>query len=328
MTQTIKNELEKITPGEPTHFGSLTIFPIFESGARQAEPDYVLLDEAIAQGMARVTELGASGTVPELRFENLGEKPVLLLDGEELLGAKQNRAINLTILAPAKQVIAIPVSCVEAGRWHMKSEDFRPAAHFFYSRGRASRAAQVTASMAASGLRLSDQGAVWADIAAKMERLGAESPTAAMSAIYEAQAASVDAYVRAFHWTEGQVGMVFAIGANEFGLDLLDRPDSMRKVFPKLLRSYALDAVELPRSATVGKAQVDDFLVHVTRTAAMEHRAIGLGKDVRLTGGRVSGAGLWAEQHFLHLCAFTTNGGSAPTGFRSRMSRPTRRWYR
>jgi hypothetical protein len=59
---------------------------------------------------ARVTELGAGGSVPELRFENLGEKPVLLLDGEELVGAKQNRALNLTILAPAKQVIVIPVS--------------------------------------------------------------------------------------------------------------------------------------------------------------------------------------------------------------------------
>jgi hypothetical protein len=43
-----------------------------------------------------------------------------LLDGEELIGAKQNRALNLTILAPAKQVIVIPVSCVEAGRWHLR----------------------------------------------------------------------------------------------------------------------------------------------------------------------------------------------------------------
>ncbi len=55
--------------------------------------------------------------MPELRFVNHCERPVLLLDGEELVGAKQNRILNLTVLVPAHQTIVIPVSCVEAGRW-------------------------------------------------------------------------------------------------------------------------------------------------------------------------------------------------------------------
>ena len=61
-----------------------------------AQPGYLVLEEAIAQGVARVTELGEGGSVPELRVENLGEQPVLLLDGEELVGAKQDRVLNLT----------------------------------------------------------------------------------------------------------------------------------------------------------------------------------------------------------------------------------------
>ena len=77
--------------------------------------------------------------MPELRFENLGQKPVLLLDGEELIGAKQNRVVNLTILAPPKQVIVIPVSCVEAGRWHVQTEAFRTAVHVMYSRARSAK---------------------------------------------------------------------------------------------------------------------------------------------------------------------------------------------
>ena len=44
----------------------------------------MLLGEAIAHGTARVTELDGGGSVPELRFENLGGKRVLLFDGEEL----------------------------------------------------------------------------------------------------------------------------------------------------------------------------------------------------------------------------------------------------
>src|ERR1017187_9446955 len=153
---TIAHELGSIPVGDPTHFGGLTIFPLFRNGPASAEPGYTLLEEAIGRGTARVTELGAGGSVPELRFENLGETPVLLLDGEELVGAKQNRALNLTILAPAKQVIVIPVSCVEAGRWHAETDTFRPAEHVMYSRARAAKGAQVSLSMATSDSRRSD----------------------------------------------------------------------------------------------------------------------------------------------------------------------------
>jgi hypothetical protein len=135
------------------------------------------LDDAIAQGLARVTELTAAGSVPELRFENDADRPVLLLDGEELIGAKQNRVLNLTVLAPAKQSIVIPVSCVEAGRWHAEAPDFKTAEHVLYSRARAHRTAQVTASMRASGTRRSNQSAIWDDIADKSLRMNAHSST-------------------------------------------------------------------------------------------------------------------------------------------------------
>ena len=142
--QAIAREFESIKVGEPNHFGGLTIYPLFRNGSPPAQPDYMLLEEAVVRGVARVTELGQGGSVPELRFENLGERPVLLLDGEELVGAKQNRVLNLTILAPAKQAVVIPVSCVEAGRWHAESDSFQPAEHIMYSRARAAKAAHVS----------------------------------------------------------------------------------------------------------------------------------------------------------------------------------------
>ncbi|MDR3701076.1 MAG: hypothetical protein P4L56_15620 [Candidatus Sulfopaludibacter sp.] len=323
--RTIANELEGITVGAPAHFGSLTIFPLLRAGGAGDEPDYMLLEEAIALGTARVTELGIGGSVPELRFENLGEKPVLLFDGEELIGAKQNRTVNLTILAPPKQSIVIPVSCVEAGRWRAESEEFRPACHIMYSRARAERAEQVTFSIATSGARQSNQGAVWDEIAAKSERMGTASPTQAMAAMYDSHAVSIDAYLHAFTWAEHQAGVLFAVGPQALGVDLLDRPETMRKAFPKFLRSYALDAVETPRSAPLGMSEATAFLAHVGGATPMTQPAIGMGKDVRLTGGGISGAALWAEQRYIHLCAFTTDGNGSPAGLQTRISRPRRR---
>ena len=321
----VAKELQSITVGDPTHFGGLTIFPLFRNGSAPAEPGYTLLEEAIGRGTANITELGAGGSVPELRFENLGETPVLLLDGEELVGAKQNRALNLTILAPAKQVIVIPVSCVEAGRWHAESDTFQPTEHVMYSRARAAKGAQVSLSMATSDSRRSDQSAIWDEIASKSERLAAASPTQAMNAMYDSKAVALDAYQGAFAWAEQQAGVVFAFGSATMGLDLMDHPCTMRTMLPKLVRSYALDAVEAPHAPAVATSGAAEFLARVGKSEPLIRPAVGMGEDVRLTGEGISGAALWSEQQYIHVCAFTTNGTSSPGGFRTSISRPARR---
>jgi len=163
----LQQDLSQLTVGTPTSFRNLTLFPLLRPGADGAEPDYLLAEDAMAQGLAQITELADGGSVPELQLENHSPHAVLLLDGEELLGAKQNRVLNLTILAPPNKVTIIPVSCVEAGRWHTQSTAFHPASHMMYARARAARTSQVTSSMRSTRTRRSDQCSVWSDIAAK-----------------------------------------------------------------------------------------------------------------------------------------------------------------
>ena len=322
--QAIACEFESIKVGAPTHFGGLTLFPLFRNGSTPVQPGYMLLEEAVVHGVARVTELGEGGSVPELRFENLGNEPVLLLDGEELVGAKQNRVLNLTILAPAKQTITIPVSCVEAGRWHAESDAFRPAEHVMYSRARAAKAAQVSYSMLTDDSRRSDQSAVWDEIALKAECLHAPSPTQAMNAIYGSRTETLDAYMGAFAWTEEQAGVAFAVGAGTMGLDLLDHPNTLRAMYSKLLRSYALDALEAPDTPAATDSEMTDFLARIGKTDCLVRPAVGIGEDVRLTGKGISGAALWA-QRYVHVCAFTVSGNGSSRQFHTRISRPTRR---
>ena len=119
---TIGPELEIFSLGTPQHFRHLTVFPLLHPAPR--EPFYLTLDETLARRCAQVTEVSKGGRVPELRLVNHGDLPILLLDGEELVGAKQNRVLNLTILAPAHSEVVIPVSCVEQGRWYDLSEVF------------------------------------------------------------------------------------------------------------------------------------------------------------------------------------------------------------
>ena len=121
----IHRVIENTTVGEAVTHETLSVFPLLVE-----EPfakDYLTLDEALAAGTGTITEVSESGSVPELLFRNTGHQAVFLLDGEELVGAKQNRVLNITILAPAHKDTVIPVSCVEAGRWHHTRDDFASA---------------------------------------------------------------------------------------------------------------------------------------------------------------------------------------------------------
>jgi hypothetical protein len=88
-----------LTLSRPQSAGELTVLPLLRPGT--AEPGYLTLGEALARGLTRVTEVSEGGSVPQLLFINDAMRPVLLLDGEELVGAKQNRVLNLTVLARA-----------------------------------------------------------------------------------------------------------------------------------------------------------------------------------------------------------------------------------
>ena len=93
----------------------MTLFELLRP--QNGGPEYITLREAIERGVFTVTEVSEGGSVPELMVANKGDVAVLLLDGEEVRGAKQNRILNTTILVGPKSTIKVPVSCVEHGRW-------------------------------------------------------------------------------------------------------------------------------------------------------------------------------------------------------------------
>ncbi|HJX96706.1 MAG TPA: DUF6569 family protein [Candidatus Acidoferrum sp.] len=324
---TLQEEFARIEIGQASQIRNLKLFPLIRRNASQPL-DYLLLEDGIAQGKVRVTELSGGGSVPELSITNTAELPVLLVDGEELVGAKQNRVLNLSILVPAKHTMAIPVSCFEAGRWCSASVDLKTASHMMYSGARGPRTSQVTRSMRSSGSRSSDQRAVWEELAAKAARLKTASPTQAMSALYDQHARGVEEFVRGFNCQKEQCGVAFAISGRVLGLDLFDSAEVMNKFFEKLVRSYALDALDAAQEGQ-GRASTEELSMFVGGIGAapcFSDGAVGLGKDVRFTGSGVSGAALWAQGRYLHVCAFAKESGSAEKpGFWTRLTRPSRR---
>jgi hypothetical protein len=306
--QRIVDAAAELRIGQPIVYRNLTVFPLL--GRSRTAADYLTLDEALARKCAQITEVSEGGSVPELKFVNSGDRRVFLLDGEELVGAKQNRVLNLSILVPAGKTLVVPVSCVEAGRWHSRTRQFSSAPRTYYAQGRARKMAQVSQSMRSAGRRTSDQGEVWRDISDKFAKFGASSETSAVSDIYEQQSARLEDYVSSFSVSEGQAGAVFAIDGRVVGLELFDSTETLRKLFPKLLRSYGLDALERAGSTPPSQdtectpAEAEAFLSKVTQAKVEEFPAVGEGEDIRLAGPALTGAALAADDRIVHLSAF------------------------
>jgi hypothetical protein len=282
----------------------MSVFPLFADS--DAAPGYMLLNDALERKLARVTEVSESGTVPQLLFINEADENVLLVDGEELVGAKQNRILNVSILVGARKKIVVPVSCVEQGRWHYKSRHFASAGRTLFAKARARKTRAVSASLRASRTHYANQAEIWSDISAKAACLRVQSESDAMSDIYEQRAAQIDDYVKAFPPQPRQTGAVFAINGKIAGIDLFDSATAFRAFMQKLVRSYALDAIE--ESVVGAKPPVAEvvrrFIADMQSAALERFPAIGEGEDLRFGSDALAGGALLADNHIVHLCTF------------------------
>src|SRR5262245_58740471 len=261
------------------------------------------LDQALAGGTARVTEVSADGQVPELLFANDGGAAVLLLDGEELAGGKQNRVVNVTILAPGRRSIRVPVSCVEQGRWRATSAQCFTTGSTLFSGARAAKNRQVTESYRHHGRASSDQAAIWDDIDRMSTTLGASSSTSAMADVYAGRQVELNEYLGAFRVSPGQVGAVFAVG-RLIGLECFDHPVTFAALFPKILRGYALDALEGGAPSPATRESLERFVADVGAAASLEVPSVGLGRTLRLNEPGIAGGVLVDGDRVLHLMAY------------------------
>jgi len=326
----IKQTLSDLQIGEPISHEGLTVHPLIR--ASLLGKDYLTLDEALQLNVARVTEVSESGSVPQLLFRNQGEQAVFLLDGEELVGAKQNRVLNITILAPAGKDTVIPVSCVEAGRWNHSRSDFTSAPRAQFSASRAKKAASVSENLAYSQEARSDQAEVWSDIEDKMSRMRSRSATSAVEQVFEDHESKLGKYVEQLGCVEGQVGAIFSVKGRLAGMELFDLADTCGLLMPKIIRSYAMDAIDpgYRGHGNSGLGSPAEIIALVADSRYTSHQAVGEGDDLRFDATpNIAGGALFARDRIVHMCVFVSaEGQSVGDGSNYQASASTRRRFR
>jgi hypothetical protein len=290
--------------GEARSAGGLTLVPVL--GSERGEPGYVLAADGFAEGALTIGEIGA-GSVPQLVVQNRGDRPALLIDGEHLEGAKQNRVLNVTVLVAARRDTVIPVSCVEQGRWSYGADQgFAPSPEVAHSLLRGGTAQSHMDHIRAGLGHVADQAAVWNEVDRKRDEVGAAwSPTHAMRDLFEDRRAELSEMTEAFEAPErDQVGVVACVGGRPLVADIFGHPSILARLWPRLVAGYAMDALGHPLE-TVDPSAVESMLAAVLVGEATTHDDLGLGTEVMVKAPEVVANALTWQGEVVHLAVFS-----------------------
>jgi len=302
----VRDRLEQGPPaglrlGSPQTAGRLTLLPVFNDGPGL---EYVTFADAQKDGTAQITEVGWFGAVSTLEVKTSSKVPVLMIDGEILVGLKQNRVLNTTILIPAKTTLKIPVSCVEARRWRRATSKASRADYSLSPKIRAATRRSVTLSARAFGTFKADQGAVWKGVAGHLGDLGVDSDTLAYSDIEKQRRPEIEDRLRQLQPETGQSGVLAFVDGEPVALDLFDRPSTLARLWQGLIGSYIAESL-IPKSGD-RTADVKAALEWIRMAGAGEatrHRAVGLGESVSITGGGHHTSALVVDDVAVHIAA-------------------------
>jgi len=299
----VADRLAQVRLGTPQTYRDIVVWPLFLP-EEQGTP-YRTLDEAVTANQAQVIEVSEGGSVPELKVINQSRDPLLILDGEELIGAKQNRVVNATLLLKPKSETVIPVSCTEQGRWRHVSNAFSSSDVVMEMKVRRSKMRSVSDSLKAGTGHTSDQGQVWEEIQALHAKAAHMSPTHAMHDLFVEREKELSGALAAFTAEPGQHGLLVSIRGRAVGCDVLSRADAYSRLHGKLIRSYVLDALlEEPGEVKADEPQAREFLTSAAKCREERFQSVGCGESVRLQNGHTAGAALLHEGTVIHVALF------------------------
>lgn len=302
----LMSRLESLKVGEAVAaVDGVAWFPLLAAAIEN--PFYLTLAEAVAKGGFVVTEMSAGGVVNTLQARNDLDVPVLILDGEQLIGAKQNRIVNLSILVPARATISLPVSCVERGRWAWKSESFGVSEHHMPVSMRAAKSFRVSENLREQGRPDAEQGAVWQEASNLLFSLDCPSSTDAVEEAFVSRREEIGRVEKELVPSALQVGALFAVAGVVRGLDVFDAQSSFHRHAPKIVRSYALEAARRrggSQAEPPAESAATRFLETLAEARLRSYDVVGEGRQWRIEHPELGGEVLVAGDTVVHASIF------------------------
>ena len=301
MTNVIEDNLESIELLDIQQYQNMTVIGLNTPNTRP--PDLMPLDVGLSMGLVEITEVDENGSVGQLNVINNAVTPLLLMDGEEIKGAKQNRIINATIIIPAKSQQIIDVSCSESGRWNYNSQTFKHSYHMASSKVRRSKQESVNNSLRTSNQRISNQSQVWDDIESTQASLNIESSTHAQQDTFISLEKDIDDYLKHFPLQQKQNASIIIINNQVIGMELLYNADKYSQYHQRYMESYIIDAItqqDEHADDNVDAAKLSEEFINRIRLSKIEEYQENNTNDYRLEDDQITGSFIFYEDNLVN----------------------------
>jgi hypothetical protein len=287
----------EVSVGAPLRHRAVSVLPLFSP--ERSAIHYRIGADAIAAGALEIREAGA---VDKLEAKNRGRERVFLLEGDHLVGARQNRVVTSSVLIGGKRALTLSVSCVEQGRWS-GGGSFRGASSLAPAFVRRTLKQSVTSSLFTRNLRAADQSRIWSQIAEQQARLNVTSATHALEHTYAARAHDVGDVATRVPYPEHATGLAVAIGGELVSLDLFDKPATCRFYWRWLVDGAALEAIGRPVGRGVGPSEVHHLFAELRRAEWRRVTPVGEGDEARARTPDLAASLLSCEGQLVHFGA-------------------------
>lgn len=298
---TLEETLGKLRLGEPLFVRNLTIYPLTNGGGNAMKVR--TLAEAMDRGTVSVSELEVP-TVEEIILDNQGSQPLFLLDGEEIFGAYQTRVTTTAALIDAQTSVPVPVACIEEGRWEGDGR-FQGSFTSTHPRLRSIICRGVNNSLKSTRTFRAPQRLVWDEITRKLASLKVSSATSSFHDLATTLADETARYATDASELSDAQGMIIAAGKDILGFEYAASPDFFKRLTPRLLRGYALDALE---RRVVGdppsQKELDGFLDRICGLKPCAYPGVSLGEDWRFGDRKLVGRALVENDKILQASFF------------------------
>jgi len=301
--------LRNLGLGKAQNIEPYTIYPVCLGEPPDPGPGLLLAHQAIEAELLEILEKG-EGEVQELQALNKGQTPVVILEGETLVGCKQNRVVARSVILGKGKKVPIPVGCMEQGRWDWRSERFGTGAMRMSPSVRRSTSEEVRAAKRQHAPRATvDQSRLWQDVGTTLDEAAVASGTSDYHAFIEERSHQARQRSQTLKRQPGQVGVLVMAGGEFLGLELTGHPDTWDQLADRTLPAFLMDTAWTegkPKARKTRRKEALACLERIQQAQPALTEGLGLGKEIDLEDGGLAGSGLWHKNEVVHLAVFAS----------------------
>lgn len=283
MKEILKYWMEKTVYFQPKISGNIAIMPFLHDSNTKIH--YISGGKAMSQNLVNLREISHGGSVGEIIIENLSPEKIFFPDGDQIIGAKQNRILNHAILVDALSNVKIDVSCVEQGRWQYQSQKFNRSNHMAPMDLRKAMKIHVENYLLKEQKFKSNQSEVWEKVHKTIRDENFYSPTMAMNEALDQIYLRKKELIEAFKFNRKFNGFVAFVDDKIINLEYISSPDCFQDYYEKFISSLLMDMeVILNKKGEIDyPGKLNEFILKINNSESMQFKSTALGEDIRWT---------------------------------------------